>query len=237
MLDDANYKERSHQAHHVSKAVLNISRALDENKPFTEEFETLSQIGQNEPVIAAVVSSIPASMCREGACTREQLKESLHELSSEASRAALMPEDGGLLWYGFTWVINKAKIKEKGQVGGIGGCWCDDTGEQVEGNTVDAILTRAEDHLDKGDLQAAICEVDALNGMAAQVLACLFIPSGSAGYEGMASTSFSKTPTRTSLGAGTCPYQLYRQYIPVNWCCAADGKSICDILRVNDMAT
>eukprot|EP00656_Telonema_subtile_P008898 TRINITY_DN14160_c0_g1_i1.p1 TRINITY_DN14160_c0_g1~~TRINITY_DN14160_c0_g1_i1.p1 ORF type:complete len:555 (-),score=212.19 TRINITY_DN14160_c0_g1_i1:74-1738(-) len=155
MLDDSAYKRRCHQAHQLSRAVLAISLCLEEARPFTSELAALQALAEHEPVIAAVVSSLPEEAAQRGASTRLQLRESLAEVSSEACRAALMPEDGGLLWFGFTWAINKAKIKEKGQ---------------VAGDTVDAMLTRVEDHLEQGNLHAAVAQCGALNGMAAQVM-------------------------------------------------------------------
>jgi len=155
LVDDDAYKMRSHHAHKVSQSVLAINKCLQQNTPFKDELEILHHVGLEEPLIAAVAASVPASAAANGACTRAQLQESLKEISPEACRAALMPEDGGLLWYAFTWAINKAKIKETGQ---------------VEGNSAVAVLTRAEDKLERGDLKAALDEVTSLDGMPAQVL-------------------------------------------------------------------
>ena len=52
--------------------------------------------------------------------------------------------------YGFTWAINKAKIKERGQ---------------VEGDSALAVITRAEDYLERYiDLQACIGLMRSLQG-------------------------------------------------------------------------
>ena len=45
-----------------------------------------------------VAASVPAAAAAKGTCTRSQLQESLKEIGPEACRAALMPEDGGLMW-------------------------------------------------------------------------------------------------------------------------------------------
>lgn len=155
LVDDAEYKMRSHQAHKVSQSVLAINKCLQLNAPFKDELAALAQVGEVEPLIAVVAASVPAAAAAKGTCTRSQLQESLKEIGPEACRAALMPEDGNLLWYGFTWAINKAKIKERGQ---------------VEGDSALAVITRAEDYLERGNLKAALDEVGSLQGMPAQVM-------------------------------------------------------------------
>merc|ERR1711998_339230 len=43
MLDDAEYKKRSHEAHKVSQAVLAINKCLESNSPFASELSTIKQ--------------------------------------------------------------------------------------------------------------------------------------------------------------------------------------------------
>ena len=56
LVDDAEYKMRSHQAHKVSQSVLAINKCLQLNAPFKDELAALAQVGEVEPLIAVVAA-------------------------------------------------------------------------------------------------------------------------------------------------------------------------------------
>jgi mitofilin len=153
--NDEDYKRRSHQVHRVAHAVLSLTDQMEKSAPFGEQAAVLREVAQSDEVIALAVTQLPESTCRRGVQTYLQLQEGFANLEGETRRAALMPEDGGAVWWGFTKVLSSLKFKQKGQVSGAS---CDD------------ILTRAEDHLNRGNLEAAVREVSALQGLAAGVM-------------------------------------------------------------------
>jgi hypothetical protein len=147
--NDEGYKKRSHQVHRVVQSILSVTDLMETSKPFSVQLRPLREVALEDSTVAAAVEQLPEDLCRKGVQTYMQLYESFRGLEPETRRVALMPEDGNVLWYGFTWAITKLKFTEKGQ---------------MQGDTCDAILARAEDHLAKGNLTGAVKEVSLLQG-------------------------------------------------------------------------
>lgn len=153
---DASYKTTSHQVHRVSQAVLSISNQLEKNTPFSAEMAELRQIAAaGDAVISAAVGYVPASASKNGVKTYVQLKESFGLLAPGSRRAGLMPDDAGPIWVPVAYALDFLKFHPKGD---------------VPGGAVEEILARAEYHLDSGNLEQAVKEINLLNGPASQVM-------------------------------------------------------------------
>jgi len=128
---------------------------MDRSAPFTQEAAILREVAQGDSVIATALTLLPESTARKGVKTLAQLQSSFDELVPETRRAALIPEGGGPIWWGFAYVLDQMKFKQKGQ---------------VPGDACDDILTRADDYVKRGDLAHALKEVDRIHGVPGQVM-------------------------------------------------------------------
>jgi len=153
--DDAVYKKLSYEVHRVSAAIMSISNQMEKASSFSKEAAVLREVGQTDPVVGAAMTQISESTARRGMKTLGQLQASFDELAPETRRAALMPEDGGPVWWGLAYVFDNLKFKQTGQ---------------VPGDSCDDILTRAQDHLRKGNLMSAVEEASVIEGLPGKVL-------------------------------------------------------------------
>lgn len=155
VADDARYKQASHEVHRVSQAVMSISHRLESSAPFKAELAELRDIASEDPVIAAAVAYIPAAASQRGVATMAQLQSSFGALAAETRRAALMPEDAGLVWVPLSYIFDFIKFQPKGM---------------VSGDSCEEILARVEHHLLSNNLSDAVKEASIIQGTPGQVL-------------------------------------------------------------------
>ncbi len=125
------------------------------------ESRTNSQFeGAWQQALAAIPSSLQSSLSdlagisKTGAPTFTQLSEKFTPLAIDITQAARLPSSD--TWYGKT-LHNLASLVKFRKVG------------DTEGDTVDAKVAKAEDLLNKGDLQAAVSVLETLDGEPAAV--------------------------------------------------------------------
>lgn len=160
--NSSTYEAFSHQVHKVSVAALALSDRIEAAAPLRAEIRALRDAARSDEFIEVAVKSLPQSVIDEGAPSVSQLQERFNVVKKVAHRAALAPENSGLV----------------GQLFGAGLSFLIiPPGGPIEGKDTDAVFSRADYALKAGDIESAVKEMKALSGVPAQVskyvLCCL----------------------------------------------------------------
>ncbi|KAG6614665.1 mitochondrion protein [Phytophthora cinnamomi] len=155
VLDSSStYEAFSHRVHKASMAALALSDRVEAAAPLRSEIRALREAARNDPFIEAAVKSLPQDVIEQGAPSVGQLQERFKVVKSVGHRAALVPENSGIIGQAFGTALSLMMIPPGGP---------------VEGTDTDAVLSRAEFALKAGDIEEAIAEMKGLSGIPAQV--------------------------------------------------------------------
>ncbi|KAE9151322.1 hypothetical protein PF005_g6335 [Phytophthora fragariae] len=155
VLDSSStYEAFSHRVHKASMAALALSDRVEAAAPLRSEIRGLREAARNDPFIEAAVKSLPQDVIEQGAPSVGQLQERFKVVKSVGHRAALVPENSGIIGQAFGTALSLLMIPPGGP---------------VEGPDTDAVLSRAEFALKAGDIEKAILEMKGLSGIPAQV--------------------------------------------------------------------
>ena len=137
-------------------AVAQLRAALGGSAPYDAALAALEAIGGGDAGVATALVAL-APHAAAGIATRGTLRDRFTPLAEVILRAAVTPPGG-------SW-INRTLARLSGlvTVRRVGG--------DVAGDSVEAIVARAEARLEAGDLAAAVGEVAALDGAAAEAAA------------------------------------------------------------------
>ncbi|KAI8799482.1 mitochondrial inner membrane protein-domain-containing protein [Cladochytrium replicatum] len=117
-------------------------------KQLNPTFKALARIGQADPVVSTVLSTLDLDALGTrpgtGVPSRTDLLERFYTVASAVRKIQLMPVDGGPLSYAISRALSVAIIRKRGM---------------VVGDDVEAVLARAEHHLEEGDVMGATREV------------------------------------------------------------------------------
>lgn len=141
-------------------AVAQLRAALRGSGPYQAALTALEALdgggGDDDEVVAAALAVLTPHAAA-GIDTRERLRDRFTALAEAILRAVVTPPGG-------SWISRTlARLSGLVTVRRVGG--------GVAGNTAEAIVARAEARLETGDLAAAVGEVEALDGAAAEVAA------------------------------------------------------------------
>ncbi|KAL4172767.1 hypothetical protein KRP22_007929 [Phytophthora ramorum] len=155
VLDSSStYEAFSHRVHKASMAALALSDRVEAAAPLRSEIRALREAARNDPFIEAAVKSLPQDVIDQGAPSVSQLQERFKVVKSVGHRAALVPENSGIIGQAFGTALSLLMIPPGGP---------------IEGTDADAVLSRAEFALKAGDIEKSIVEMKALSGLPAQV--------------------------------------------------------------------
>ncbi|KUF96056.1 hypothetical protein AM588_10006241 [Phytophthora nicotianae] len=155
VLDSSStYEAFSHRVHKASMAALALSDRVEAAAPLRSEIRALREAARNDPFIEAAVKSLPQEVVEQGAPSVGQLQERFKVVKSVGHRAALVPENSGIIGQAFGTALSLLMIPPGGP---------------IEGKDTDAVLSRAEFALKAGDIEKAIVEMKGLSGLPAQV--------------------------------------------------------------------
>ncbi|KAL3665460.1 hypothetical protein V7S43_009495 [Phytophthora oleae] len=155
VLDSSStYEAFSHRVHKASMAALALSDRVEAAAPLRSEIRALREAARNDPFIEVAVKSLPQEVIEQGAPSVGQLQERFKVVKSVGHRAALVPENSGIIGQVFGTALSLLMIPPGGP---------------VEGTDTDAVLSRAEFALKAGDIEKAIVEMKGLSGLPAQV--------------------------------------------------------------------
>lgn len=143
-------KVKSVNMHKHSAAVMTLENALKSSAPLGQYLSAVKDSCDSDPLVLAVLSSIPAEVATRGAPTVSELKTRFGVVRSEVRKVALAPE-------GLPNVIGHV-------VGsGLAKLYWAPSGP-VKGDGTEEILSRAAYCLDQGRLTDALTELDAVSG-------------------------------------------------------------------------
>ncbi|RDA91957.1 hypothetical protein CP533_1348 [Ophiocordyceps camponoti-saundersi (nom. inval.)] len=137
---------------HVAVEAVRASLEDGHNpRPFVRELVALKEIAADDAVVDAAIGSVNPVAYQRGISTSLQLMDRFRRVASEVRKASLLPDDAGVASHASSWALSHLLFKKQGL---------------AEGDDVESILTRAQTHLEEGDLDSAAREMNGLQGWA-----------------------------------------------------------------------
>lgn len=146
---DSNLKTQ--QLHVAVEAVRARLEDGQNPRPFIRELVALKEIAMDDAVVEAAIGSVNPSAYQRGIATSLQLVDRFRRVASEVRKASLLPEEAGVASHASSWALSHVLFKKQGL---------------AAGDDVESILTRAQTHLEEGDLDSAAREMNGLQGWA-----------------------------------------------------------------------
>lgn len=153
-------KEGSFKAHRLSAAALALTEKLETNQDALNELNALKSAAGNDGVIAAALATIPNS-AKSGVPTTTELQSRFEVVYQKGREAALVPVGSSGLE---GQIVGMLFATTKGSPGA--------KDLPVEDNAVpEHTLVRAREHVQRGDLEKAVEELEMLQGQTAFTVA------------------------------------------------------------------
>ncbi|KAI8056759.1 mitochondrial inner membrane protein-domain-containing protein [Syncephalis plumigaleata] len=121
----------------------------DQRAGFANELDALRQLATHYPVLESVVATISEEIAYRGVDTPLELVDRFAVVKEQVRRAAMVPENGGLVSHAVSTAMSKLLVSKQGY---------------VSGDDVEAVLARTEYLLSKNDLDNAAREINQLKG-------------------------------------------------------------------------
>lgn len=132
-------------------AVRTVLENAETPRPFVRELVAVKELAAEDPVVAAAIASINPTAYQRGIPTTSQIIDRFRRVAGEVRKASLLPEDAGITSHAASYVLSKVMFKKDGL---------------ADGNEVESVLTRTENLLEEGNLDAAAREMTSLQGWA-----------------------------------------------------------------------
>lgn len=146
---DTNLKTQQLQV--AVDAVRSVLENSDMPKPFVRELVAVKELASDDPVVTAAIASINPTAYQRGIPSTSRIIDRFRRVAGEVRKVSLLPEDAGIASHAASFVLSKIMFKKDGLAG--------------EGD-VESILTRTENLLEEGNLDAAAREMNTLQGWA-----------------------------------------------------------------------
>ena len=137
--------------HQLSVALNTLKRKLEapHHSSFEIELKALKFLAQSHPFIQTILIGIPTEAPIRGVVSLDELRGSFEHLAKRVQRIQLMPEDGGPISFGISYLLSFLILSKRGLV----------AGEDTE-----SILSRTRYYLSLQDLDSATRELNQLRG-------------------------------------------------------------------------
>lgn len=160
-----NFESGSQRAHRVSAAALTLAEKMNTSKGAMEEFIALKAAAVENGVIASALEKVPSSI-KTGVPTLPELQTSFENAYTVSRQAAYVPTGRSGLEGQFAGMLFAALSVPPSADAVLAPV--SESGETTsEGKMSDLILSRAKRHVQLGDLQEAVSELDKLKGQSA----------------------------------------------------------------------
>lgn len=146
---DTNLKTQQLQV--AIDAVRSVLDNADGPRPFVRELVAVKELAGDDPVVTAAIASINPTAYQRGIPSTSQIIDRFRRVAAEVRKARLLPEDAGIASHAASLVLSKVTFKKDGLAGG---------------DDVESVLTRTENLLEEGNLDAAAREMNTLKGWA-----------------------------------------------------------------------
>lgn len=156
-----DFQEGSVQAHRITAAALALTEKLESGEPAGAAINTLKAVASDNPVVASAVDGLPPSVASKGVLTLQEIQAGFEEeVYPQCRRAASVPAgQSGLEGQLLGMVFSKLKYPPGP----------DDPAPESEKDAGDYVLARARRHVQLGELEEAVGEMDKLQGQASFV--------------------------------------------------------------------
>jgi hypothetical protein len=151
-----DYKTGSIQAHRMSAAAMALIDKLESSKPAGAAVEALKSVSDTNSVVNSAIAALPSSVTSSGVSTfQELLTEFEEQVHPKCRQAAMVPEgqtgmEGQLL--GMLFATLKFAPGP------------DDAAPESEKDSAEYVLARARRHVQLGELEQAVVQMDKLTG-------------------------------------------------------------------------
>ncbi len=148
--------DRREQAAALALLTSQIDSAVAQSRGYDAPLRGLSALGADDEVVRAAAAELEPSASA-GVPSLAQLRRSFEQVAREVVQSARAPEGDSLIDQAAGNLLRLVTVRP--------------VGADVEGDDAAARVARAEAHLADGDLAAAVAEVEALEGAAAEAAA------------------------------------------------------------------
>ena len=148
--------DRREQAAALALLTNQIGTAVAQSRGYEAPLRSLTALGQDDAAVRAAADELAPSAAS-GVPSLAQLRRSFEDVAPEIVRSARAPEGDSLIDQAAGNLLRLVTVRP--------------VGADVEGDDPAARVARAEAHLAAGDLAAAVAEVEALEGRAAEAAA------------------------------------------------------------------
>lgn len=162
-----NFESGSQRAHRISAAALALSEKMETSKGAMEEFIALKAAAVENGVIASALDKIPNAV-KAGIPTLSELQATYDDVHKIGRNAAYVPSGqsgvegqlAGMIFAKLTVEPTADSIPPPAS----------ESGDIPEGKKSDFILAKAKRHVQLGELEEAVGELDKLNGQVAYTM-------------------------------------------------------------------
>jgi hypothetical protein len=156
-----DFKAGSVQAHRITAAALALAEKLDSGEPAGAAINTIMAVASDNAVVSSAVGALPPSVGAKGVLTLQEIQTSFEEgVYPQCRRAANVPAgQSGLEGQIMGMLFSKLKYPPGP----------DDPAPESEKDAEDYVLARARKHVQLGELEDAVKEMDKLTGQASFV--------------------------------------------------------------------
>lgn len=151
-----NYKSGSLQAHRMSAAALALIDKLELSQPAGAALDALKAVSESNSVVNAAIGALPTAVSSSGVATLQELQTQFEEqVHPKCRQAAMVPEGQGGLEGQLLGMMFAALKFAPGP---------DDTAPESDKDTSEFVLARARRHVQLGELEQAVVQMDKLKG-------------------------------------------------------------------------
>jgi hypothetical protein len=150
----ASTEDRRTQVATLAPAVAQLDAAIEQGEPFADLLDGLR--GQEDPAVVQAIEALQPAAAS-GVPTLAALRSSFDAVANRIVHAAQAPEGDSLLGQAAGNLMSLVTVRP--------------VGADVKGDSAVARVARAEAALEDGDLAAAVAELEALDGSAAEAAA------------------------------------------------------------------
>ena len=129
----------------LTATIFSLQESIQNGAPFKPEMDTLKQLSETDDLIKAVVDTVPVTISKNGVSKLDDLVERFKIVKKKAIESSLVPVTGGLFGYLYSKLVSAAVVAEEGF---------------VDGESVNAILSRTEFYLKQRRLLDAVNEIN-----------------------------------------------------------------------------
>jgi hypothetical protein len=149
-------EDRRTRAATLALIIAQLDGALDGGEPFEELLNGLRALGGADPAVAKAIATLEAAAAS-GVASLPELRDAFGRTANDIVHAERAPDGDGLLDQAAGNLMRLVTVRP--------------VGADVEGDSAAARVARAEAALAKGDLAAAVAELEGLAGPAAEAAA------------------------------------------------------------------